>query len=74
MKGVEEVTGGIKSAPAATDTDVQVTADTPDAWKVQWEKAPADSDLRRDFATAEHYVAYRDGIASGRVRVLTSPN
>lgn len=70
---VETVTGAVKSAPssaAAPDAPAPAAkASTPDGWKAEWS---ASADLQSEFDSAESFVAYQQGVASGRIKRLQS--
>lgn len=73
IKGVESVTGQINAAPSAGgEAEQQQEANTPEGWKAEFEKSAANSDLRRDFATADAYVHFKQGEADGRIRRLVA--
>lgn len=73
LKGVEAEAAVVNAAPNAGGSGTKKTYPaTADGWKAEWEAAEADSDLRREFATADHYVAFSQGVANGSVRILKS--
>ena len=69
IKDVEQVTGTVAAAPAASAATLGTTvaADTADGWKAEWSRNPA---LQADFPTADRYAAYMAGVKAGRIRVL----
>lgn len=72
LADVEKTTGLVKPAPssaAAPDAPVPAAASTPDGWKAEW---TASADLQSEFDTAESFVAYQQGVASGRIKRLQS--
>lgn len=52
--------------PAGEGPNGGQQASTPEGWKAEWE---ASAKLKAEFPTADAYVAYKKGEASGRVRV-----
>lgn len=70
---VETVTGAVKPAPtgaaAAPGAAAPAKASTPDGWKAEW---AASADLQSEFDSAESFVAYQQGVASGRIKRLQS--
>ncbi|MGD9923130.1 MAG: S49 family peptidase [Pseudorhodoplanes sp.] len=71
VRDVETVTGALKSAPTVAgpvDPRPGAVAATPDGWTAEW-KASAELQERHD--TAEAYVSYQQGVASGRIRILS---
>lgn len=70
LQGDDAGAEGVQPAPAAeTPTNVPQNAE---GWKAEWEAAPEGSALRKDFTSAEGYVAYQKAVAEGRVKVLKS--
>lgn len=67
IRDVETHTGSVRAAPAAAHTPAVEAATTPDAWKAEYAKS---TELQAEFGSAEAYVAFRQGIASGTVRIL----
>jgi capsid assembly protease len=57
----------IDAAPAAPGSNQPLTATTPEGWKAEFAASTA---LQGEFASAEHYVAFKRADASGRVRVM----
>ncbi len=66
IKGVEQETGQV---PAARPQDAPAQAQTAEDWKAEWAKS---DELKREFASAEAYASYQDGVASGRIRRLSA--
>jgi hypothetical protein len=58
------VYGAAAQAPALP-TDAPNFAKLHEDWCAEWARSPA---LQRDFATAESYANYKEGVATGRVR------
>lgn len=58
-------TGGAAVEPSG------VEADTPEAWGAKYDKTPA---LQNEFGSKEAYVAYRQGVADGRIRIKSDAN
>lgn len=71
IRGVEDVAGKVRAAPSAGGEEgaPQSAASTPDGWRAEFEK---DKKLQAEFGTAERYVAYRQGVADGSIRILTN--
>lgn len=73
ISDVERTTSAIKPAPstaaAAHGAAVPAKASTPDGWKAEW---AASADLQSEFDSAESFVAYQQGVASGRIKRLQS--
>lgn len=67
---VEKTTNGVRPAPSsAAVPSAPPPASGPDGWKAQW---AGDTALQAEFDTAESYVAYQQGVASGRIKRLES--
>lgn len=47
--------------------NVSSLPDGPDKWKAEYKKS---ADLQAEFKTCETYVAYKEGVASGNVKIL----
>lgn len=74
IAAVEAVTGAVVAAPASQRSDGVQTpqegvAKSAEAYKADWAKSSA---LQSDFATADAYANYAAGVASGRIRVLST--
>lgn len=67
VQNVEKTTGTIVAAPVTRQSDVTPKATTPDGWKAEYE---ARSDLQAEFGSAEAYVAYQQGLATGKIKIL----
>lgn len=71
IAGVEAVTGkvaaAVTQAPTAGGETVPQTAE---GWKAEWARS---EELQADFATADAYANYRQGVKDGRIRVLKAP-
>jgi hypothetical protein len=68
IAGVEKDTGKVAAAPTAGLDAPAPDAGTPEAWKAQYAK---DAKLQAEFGSEGAYLAYQQGIASGRVKVLS---
>jgi hypothetical protein len=68
---VEKTTGAVRPAPTSTAAAPAPakTAATPDGWKTEWANSES---LQAEFGTAEAYVAYQQGSASGRIKIKAS--
>lgn len=63
---VESETGKVRpTARAAEPPAMPAAATTPDGWRGEF---AASKDLQAEFGSADAYVAYQQGVASGRVR------
>lgn len=70
IKNVEGTTGKVSSAPAThREEQKKPPANTPAGWRAEWEGDPT---LQAEFASADHYVNYAQGVANGRIRRLTA--
>lgn len=73
LKSAETEAAVVTTAPSAQgDQGKPKFAQDADGWRAEWSAAAADSDIRRDFATADHFAQYRQGVADGRIRVLNA--
>lgn len=73
LKSAETEAAVVNAAPNSGGApNAPEKATTPDGWKAEWNTAAADSAMRRDFPTAEHYAQYQQGVAEGRIRILNS--
>lgn len=71
LQDVEAEAAKVPASPSAGGAQMQTTfPQTMDGWKAEWNAAAADSDLRADFPTADHYAQYQQGVADGRIRIL----
>lgn len=68
LKDVEHIARDVRPAPSASVASARSGANTPDGWT---EEYAASDDLRAEFGSAEAYVAYKRGLASGNIRILT---
>lgn len=59
----------VPAAPTVQQPGGQATAATPDEWKAEYQKS---AELKAEFGSEAAYVAYQEGVASGRIRILTS--
>lgn len=70
VKGVEDeakdVSTSLNTTGNAADTQVPQNAE---GWKAEWENSQA---LKDEFPTADLYVGYKSGVASGKVRRLST--
>lgn len=69
IQDVEKATAAVRPAPTANPAPASEHASTPDGWKAQW---AANSALQSEFYSAESYVSYQQGVASGRIKRLES--
>jgi signal peptide peptidase SppA len=69
IKGVEDVAAKIEPAPTAAGDTSPTKASDPDGWKAEWAQ---NASLKEEFPTADLYVGYMQGVASGKVRRLSS--
>lgn len=67
IKNVEQHTSRVAPAPNTTTSDKVPAIDTPEGWKAEW---AASADLQAEFATADRYVNYQNGLKAGRIRIL----
>lgn len=70
IRDVEKTTGNVAAAPAATQAAPASTGavvQNADGWKAEY---AASEQLQGEFASAEAYANYMDGVKSGRIRVL----
>jgi hypothetical protein len=73
LKGADSEAAVVNAAPNAGGAGSKTSfASNPDGWKAEWNAAAADSEMRRDFPTADHYAQYQQGVADGRIRILKS--
>ena len=68
LKDVEYVARDVRSAPTSTVAPDRAVANTPEGWTAEH---AASSELQAEFSSAEAYVAYKRGLASGNIRILT---
>jgi hypothetical protein len=68
---VEKTSGAVRPAPTAlaAPPSPPKTAATPDGWKAEWANSES---LQAEFGTAEAYVAYQQGSASGRIKIKSA--
>lgn len=64
---VESETSKVKPAARSATPAAPPPASTPDGWKAEY---AASVDLQAEFGSESTYVAYQQGIASGRIRIL----
>lgn len=70
IKDVEGVTGKVAAAPSATQTSAgpaTTVAQNAEGWKAEYVRS---EQLQGEFASADAYANYMDGVKSGRIRVL----
>jgi hypothetical protein len=69
IRDVETATGVVAAAPAsAPAAALPSKASTPEGWKAEH---AASAELQGEFASADAYVAYQQGLANGTVRRLS---
>lgn len=69
IKDVETVTSAVRPAVTSSAAPTVEQASTPEGWKAQWAASAA---LQAEFYSAESYVSYQQGVASGRIKRLES--
>jgi hypothetical protein len=69
IKGVEEVAAKIEPAPTAAGDSNPPKASDAEGWKLEWQQSAS---LKEEFPTSDLYVGYMQGVASGKVRRLSS--
>lgn len=67
IKEVETAAAAVQSAPHTDAGPAKPKADTPEAWREEFAGSPA---LQTEFSSADAYVSYQQGVASGRIRVI----
>lgn len=69
IKDVENTTGAVKPAPTSHAAPAASKADNPEGWKAEWANSES---LQAEFFSADSYVSYQQGVASGRIKRLES--
>jgi len=59
----------VPGAPTVQQPGTQPAAKSPDEWKAEYQKS---AELKAEFGSEAAYVAYQEGVASGRIRILAS--
>lgn len=67
IAGVEQHTGRVGAAVTTVPASGATVPQTAEGWKGEF---AASTQLQREFGSADAYVAYQQGIASGRVKIL----
>ncbi len=68
---LDKAAEGVQSQPSESGSGGQPApaADTPEGWKAEFEKS---KELQAEFGSVEAYLAYKNGMNAGRVRVPKS--
>lgn len=68
LRDVEQVARDVRPAPSASVAANRAIANTPEGWTDEYASS---GELQAEFGSAEAYVAYKRGLASGNIRILT---